>query len=122
MTSVVQNSPAIDIDRLRFRAILIFFARVIAHFIWWDLLLARVPLIGARSRQSRPQRYRLLARRFRALAVSMGGVMIKLGQFLSARVDVLPPEITDELKGLQDEVPPSCPPASSPCCEPTSAT
>jgi predicted unusual protein kinase regulating ubiquinone biosynthesis (AarF/ABC1/UbiB family) len=36
----------------------------------------------------------------------MGGVMIKLGQFLSARVDVLPPEITEELQGLQDEVPP----------------
>ncbi len=31
--------------------------------------------------------------------------MIKLGQFLSSRVDVLPVEITDELKGLQDEVP-----------------
>jgi predicted unusual protein kinase regulating ubiquinone biosynthesis (AarF/ABC1/UbiB family) len=35
----------------------------------------------------------------------MGGVMIKLGRFLSARVDVLPPEITEELQGLQDEVP-----------------
>ncbi len=32
--------------------------------------------------------------------------MIKGGQFLSARIDVLPPEITDELAGLQDEVPP----------------
>ena len=32
--------------------------------------------------------------------------MIKVGQFLSARVDVLPKEITDELEGLQDEVPP----------------
>ena len=32
--------------------------------------------------------------------------MIKLGQFFSARVDVLPPEITRELSGLQDEVPP----------------
>ena len=31
--------------------------------------------------------------------------MIKVGQFLSARLDVLPPEITDELAGLQDEVP-----------------
>jgi predicted unusual protein kinase regulating ubiquinone biosynthesis (AarF/ABC1/UbiB family) len=36
----------------------------------------------------------------------MGGLMIKVGQFLSARLDVLPPEITDELSGLQDEVPP----------------
>ena len=35
----------------------------------------------------------------------MGGVMIKMGQFLSARVDMLPPEITEELTGLQDEVP-----------------
>jgi predicted unusual protein kinase regulating ubiquinone biosynthesis (AarF/ABC1/UbiB family) len=35
----------------------------------------------------------------------MGGVLIKVGQFLSARVDVLPPEFTAELEGLQDEVP-----------------
>jgi predicted unusual protein kinase regulating ubiquinone biosynthesis (AarF/ABC1/UbiB family) len=31
--------------------------------------------------------------------------MIKLGQFLSTRADVLPQEITGELAGLQDEVP-----------------
>lgn len=54
---------------------------------------------------SRPERWRQLARRFRWLAVQMGGVLIKLGQFLSARVDVLPVEITQELQGLQDEVP-----------------
>ena len=36
----------------------------------------------------------------------MGGVMIKVGQFLSARLDVLPREITNELAGLQDEVRP----------------
>jgi predicted unusual protein kinase regulating ubiquinone biosynthesis (AarF/ABC1/UbiB family) len=36
----------------------------------------------------------------------MGGVMIKVGQFLSARLDVLPKEITNELSGLQDEVNP----------------
>ncbi|MCD6401915.1 MAG: AarF/ABC1/UbiB kinase family protein [Anaerolineales bacterium] len=43
---------------------------------------------------------------FRKLAVNMGGVLIKAGQFLSTRADVLPPEITNELSGLQDEVPP----------------
>jgi predicted unusual protein kinase regulating ubiquinone biosynthesis (AarF/ABC1/UbiB family) len=32
--------------------------------------------------------------------------MIKVGQFLSSRVDVLPSEVTAELSGLQDEVPP----------------
>ena len=40
------------------------------------------------------------------MAVEMGGVLIKMGQFLSARADVLPEEITSELSGLQDEVPP----------------
>ncbi|MEQ4518130.1 AarF/UbiB family protein [Pseudarthrobacter sp. B907] len=46
------------------------------------------------------------ARRFHVLAVELGGLMIKVGQFLSSRLDVLPPEITKELEGLQDEVPP----------------
>ena len=36
----------------------------------------------------------------------MGGVLIKVGQWLSARLDVLPPVITEELAGLQDEVRP----------------
>ena len=39
------------------------------------------------------------------LPSTYGGVLIKLGQFLSTRVDVLPPEVTAELRGLQDEVP-----------------
>jgi predicted unusual protein kinase regulating ubiquinone biosynthesis (AarF/ABC1/UbiB family) len=49
---------------------------------------------------------RQFARRFHDLAVELGGLMIKVGQFLSSRLDVLPPEITKELEGLQDEVPP----------------
>ncbi|MEY3614785.1 MAG: hypothetical protein RL752_693, partial [Actinomycetota bacterium] len=36
----------------------------------------------------------------------LGGLMIKAGQFLSSRLDVLPKEITSELEGLQDEVAP----------------
>jgi len=32
--------------------------------------------------------------------------LIKVGQFLSARVDILPEYIVNELSDLQDEVPP----------------
>lgn len=47
-----------------------------------------------------------LAQQFHVLALELGGLMIKVGQFMSSRLDVLPPEITIELAGLQDEVPP----------------
>ncbi len=101
------NAPIAEtekaIDRSRFRRILIFFTGVIIHLVWWDLFLGRI--FNKQIRSSRPRRFRKLSRRFRNLAVEMGGVMIKLGQFLSARVDVLPPEITEELTDLQDEVP-----------------
>lgn len=93
----------------RYRRILTFFGGVILHIIWWDIMGTRVPLLADYVRQTRSIRFRQWARRFRALAVGMGGVMIKLGQFLSARVDVLPPEITEELQGLQDEVPSETP-------------
>jgi predicted unusual protein kinase regulating ubiquinone biosynthesis (AarF/ABC1/UbiB family) len=56
-------------------------------------------------RRTRNERFRREAVRFRALAIRMGGVMIKVGQFLSSRLDILPPEVTDELANLQDEVP-----------------
>ncbi|MCI0394701.1 MAG: AarF/UbiB family protein, partial [Chloroflexi bacterium] len=94
------------IDHGRYRQILRFFAGVVAHLVWWDVLVVRLPLARGWVRRSRPARLRRISRRFRELAVRMGGVLIKLGQFLSARVDVLPPEITEELAGLQDEVPP----------------
>lgn len=90
--------------RARFLRILWFFAGVIARFILWELLLAQAGLRGA-VRRTRPDRFRREAERFRALAIRMGGVMIKVGQFLSSRLDVLPPEVTDTLADLQDEVP-----------------
>ncbi len=102
--------PERYIDRRRYRRIVRFFAGVIGHVIVYDLLLGKVWPLNIRVRATRPERFRRLSRRFRLLAVEMGGVMIKLGQFLSARVDVLPPEVTEELQGLQDEVPGIPPP------------
>ncbi len=91
--------------RTRTRRILWFGARMATIVIWWEFVLRYV--IG-RERVSRSalERYRRIAGEFGNLAVSMGGVLIKVGQFVSARVDVLPRAITDELAGLQDEVPP----------------
>lgn len=43
--------------------------------------------------------------RFRRTALRLGGLIIKVGQFLSARTDILPLAFTRELAGLQDQVP-----------------
>jgi predicted unusual protein kinase regulating ubiquinone biosynthesis (AarF/ABC1/UbiB family) len=90
--------------RARYRYIMAFFARAVAGFIFWELVLPRLGLRVLTSR-TRSNRYKQLAAQFRAMAIRMGGVMIKVGQFLSSRLDVLPVEITEELSGLQDEVP-----------------
>ncbi|KAA3646290.1 MAG: AarF/ABC1/UbiB kinase family protein [Chloroflexi bacterium] len=91
--------------RSRYRRITFFFARVILGLIWWEFFLPRIGLRG-RTRNTRTERLRKAAVAFRAMAIDMGGVMIKVGQFLSARVDVLPEVITAELSELQDEVRP----------------
>lgn len=91
--------------RARYRYIMAFFARTTMALAFWEVVLPGLGL-GAVARRTRTARYRGIAAQFRRLAIRMGGVMIKVGQFLSARLDVLPAEITDELSGLQDEVPP----------------
>jgi predicted unusual protein kinase regulating ubiquinone biosynthesis (AarF/ABC1/UbiB family) len=58
----------------------------------------------ARRRMSSAHRKRAI--KFRETALSLGGVLIKLGQFLGARVDVMPGEYIEELRRLHDEVPP----------------
>ena len=101
-TTVSAPSPT---SRARYRRIVRFAALFLAQAWWYELVLPRIGLrrFSARGRAARLQ---FLARRFRVLAADLGGLMIKVGQFLSSRLDVLPPEITRELEGLQDEVAP----------------
>ena len=91
--------------RARYRRILRFASRHLAVSWWFELVLPRFGLrwVAERTRARRMQRF---ARGFHALALDLGGLMIKVGQYLSSRLDVLPPEITKELEGLQDEVTP----------------
>ncbi len=91
--------------RARYGRILRFAAAQMVMAWWFELTLPRIGL-GRFAARGRIDRWRSTAKRFRTLAVELGGLMIKVGQFLSSRMDVLPPEITKELEGLQDEVAP----------------
>ncbi|MEV4669528.1 AarF/UbiB family protein [Microbacterium sp. LWO12-1.2] len=98
------DAAAQGAHRARYRRILSFAAREFVKIWWFELVLPRFGMssIAERTRGPRMQKF---ARRFHALAIELGGLMIKVGQFMSSRLDVLPPEITAELEGLQDEVP-----------------
>ncbi len=92
------------VRQARYRRIVGYFARLTLHIIWWELFLRRLGL-GWWADETFDARYLRHIRRYRVLAVELGGVLIKVGQFLSTRVDILPAFVTHELSGLQDEVP-----------------
>lgn len=98
------DAAAQGAHRARYRRIVSFAGREFLKIWWFELVLPRFGMSGVAER-TRGQRMQTFARRFHVLAVELGGLMIKVGQFMSSRLDVLPPEITKELEGLQDEVP-----------------
>lgn len=106
----MMQSPTLRLPRIprrrRFLRVAWFFVRLVGHIIVWDLLLGRRVWFRWYADRTRIARYRRFARRFHDLALDLGGVMIKLGQFASTRVDVLPPAVVEDLIGLQDEVTP----------------
>ncbi|MDO5744057.1 MAG: AarF/UbiB family protein [Micrococcaceae bacterium] len=97
--------PGAGNTRARYRRILRFAAYYLAITWFFELALPRIGLVKI-AEATRTKRMRRFAQRFHVLALDLGGLMIKVGQFMSSRLDVLPPEITAELEGLQDEVPP----------------
>jgi predicted unusual protein kinase regulating ubiquinone biosynthesis (AarF/ABC1/UbiB family) len=90
--------------RARYQRILRFASRHLASTWWYELVLPRIGLRVVANR-TRQRRLRTIARSFQHLALDLSGLLIKLGQFMSTRLDLLPVEITRELEGLQDEVP-----------------
>ena len=71
--------------------------------LWWDGQAWTYPggVTPERQARRRTRRARWITRQFLAL----GSAFIKLGQLLSARPDVLPAELVEELARLQDQVP-----------------
>lgn len=77
----------------------------------WIMYRERNRVMHARARGEYDAHPDILALRqmlqeFRQTAIALGGLLIKLGQFLSSRADLLPAEALAELAQLQDEVPP----------------
>jgi predicted unusual protein kinase regulating ubiquinone biosynthesis (AarF/ABC1/UbiB family) len=88
--------------RRRIKTLRLFFGLLVSFFLQY----ARARLTGRRYNFfADADHNRRRAIRLRTAALEMGGVLIKVGQFLSSRVDLLPPEYIEELALLQDEVP-----------------
>lgn len=79
-------------------------ARLSAEIAWLDRRRRVLPAGEFAALEDRA--LRRMAVRLRETAIDLQGLLIKLGQFLSTRVDVLPQAFTAELASLRDMVPP----------------
>jgi predicted unusual protein kinase regulating ubiquinone biosynthesis (AarF/ABC1/UbiB family) len=88
----------------RFRIVFFMFLGFFVQF-WW---LGKIKKFVGKEKADRKYRaiYSSQATEFTSVAVELGGLIIKLGQFISSRVDILPKEYTDVLSELQDSVAP----------------
>ncbi len=91
--------------RRRFWTTTFYLARTLFEIWWWEFFVPHRLRLGILVRDA-PERRQRWAHEYRAFALRLGGVWIKLGQFFSARADILPPDITAILADLQDEVQP----------------
>jgi predicted unusual protein kinase regulating ubiquinone biosynthesis (AarF/ABC1/UbiB family) len=88
----------------RFRTTFFMFIGFFLQF-WW--LAKRKRFIHKEKLEKKyRETYTSQAKKFTKTAVELGGLIIKLGQFVSSRVDILPKEYTDILSELQDSVAP----------------
>ena len=85
--------------------VVILFLRVLLSYKLFSLRNLFAPADVRRERMKR--QHLRMAQMIRERMVRERGVLIKIGQFFSSRVDILPEEYTDELSKLQDQVPPA---------------
>ncbi|MEK5035556.1 AarF/ABC1/UbiB kinase family protein [Paenibacillus sp. FSL R7-0302] len=80
--------------------------RMIFKFAWDFWWLGKLKYLMSRRRFAARTKalYRKQAVYFTTTAMDMGGLIIKLGQHVSAQVDMLPKEVIEELSKLQDSV------------------
>ena len=82
-----------------------FLFKLFCHLLWWDGLCT-LPLLR-QFRPAAPVRWVGLAQGYCALAMREGGLLVKVGQFLSLRNDLFPTVVTQALATLQDRMKPA---------------
>ncbi|MDR1833256.1 MAG: AarF/ABC1/UbiB kinase family protein, partial [Propionibacteriaceae bacterium] len=90
-------------DKGRYRATVSLAARFAAE-LWWLGKTRRLRSPADHQAKLRAT-YTRQAREFTEFAKELGGLIIKLGQFMSVRIDALPKEYIEELGKLQDAIP-----------------
>lgn len=100
---IMRERPGTLAMQVRYLRVLVYFGWLFASLLFWNLLVAR--FAPDYVKRSNVRRWAGYARSFRAFAIRMGGMMIKAGQFISMRSDILPAGVTGELASLRDEVP-----------------
>jgi aarF domain-containing kinase len=96
-----------DAPRNRVRRFLNVGQMLVRVFLGYKLISIREKRKGAAWGEPRRAKHHYWsARKFYEAAVKNQGLLIKTGQFLGTRPDVLPDAYVDVLAGLQDEVPP----------------
>ncbi|PSR23480.1 MAG: ABC transporter [Sulfobacillus acidophilus] len=95
--------PASETSALwRTYRIMFLFVSIMVELLWYAIVLRnQAPDLSTPKYEALYQRQ---ARRFTRYAEEMGGLLIKVGQFLSSRVDLLPKAYLVELAKLQDRV------------------
>lgn len=86
----------------RFLVVMGLFAGILWSF--YSLRFSRLWHSKGWEERRRQELWEEKARHFRVTSVELGGLLIKLGQFFSTRVDIFPPAVIHELENLQDEV------------------
>ncbi len=91
--------------RLVFRSLAIFILAISFVIDHWRLRMIRRFFHGERRERAQARVFSRAGVRFRKFALRRKGLIVKVGQYLSARADIFPISFTRELNQLQDAVP-----------------
>jgi predicted unusual protein kinase regulating ubiquinone biosynthesis (AarF/ABC1/UbiB family) len=105
MAASLTRQQESKLGRQRGGQIMGLFYRMLALYLYTERFRMRMVQDPEERARIRKVSWTRLGATYREHASNMGGLLIKVGQLLSARGDIFPTEFTTALSGLQDTVP-----------------